>query len=76
MSLEEVFEIRSKLTSWDPRIQVTVLDYRPEFRVQAIDRPSYKEMLLVKNTLEESGLKKIKLKVTRFNESIRIIIKD
>ncbi len=76
MSLEEVFEIGSKLTSWDPRIQVTVLDYRPEFRVQAIDRPSYKEMLLVKNTLEESGLKKIKLKVTRFNESIRIIIKD
>ncbi|MFX1285519.1 MAG: radical SAM protein [Promethearchaeota archaeon] len=59
MSLEEVFEIGSKLASWDPSTQVTVLDYRPEFRAHTIDRPSYKDMLQVKNTLEESGLKKV-----------------
>lgn len=59
MSLDEVFEIGSKLTEWDPKIQVTVLDYRPEFRAQTIDRPTHKEMLEVKDTLEGSGLKKV-----------------
>ncbi|MFX0123626.1 MAG: radical SAM protein [Candidatus Hodarchaeota archaeon] len=59
MSLEEIFEIGSKLAKWDPKLQVTVLDYRPEFRAQTIERPIYEEMLQVKTTLENSGLKRV-----------------
>ena len=59
MSLEEIYKIGSKLTEWKPELQVTVLDYRPEFRAQIINRPTYKEMLQVKNVLESCGLKKV-----------------
>lgn len=59
MSLEEISEIGSKLAEWDPTLQVTVLDYRPEFRAQTINRPTYEDMLQVKNTLQNSGLKKV-----------------
>lgn len=59
MSLDEIFEIGSALVKWDPEVQVTVLDYRPEFRAQNLIRPTSKEMSEVKNTLEGSGLKKV-----------------
>ncbi|MFX1516257.1 MAG: radical SAM protein [Promethearchaeota archaeon] len=59
MSLEEINKIGSKLTEWNPEVQVTVLDYRPEFRARIITRPTYKEMLQVKNVLESSGLRKV-----------------
>jgi len=59
MSLEEVDKIGSKLTEWNPELQVTVLDYRPEFRAHFINRPTYEDVLLVKRTLESSGLKKV-----------------
>jgi pyruvate formate lyase activating enzyme len=59
MSLEEVGEIGSKLAEWDHNLQVTVLDYRPEFRAQTINRPTYEEMFQVKTTLENAGLKKV-----------------
>ena len=59
MSLDEIFEIGSALVKWDPEVQVTVLDYRPEFRAQNLIRPTIKEMSEVKNVLEGSGLKKV-----------------
>ena len=59
MSLDEIFEIGSALVKWDPEVQVTVLDYRPEFRAQNLIRPTIKEMSEVKNALEGSGLKKV-----------------
>ncbi|UCE13357.1 MAG: radical SAM protein [Candidatus Heimdallarchaeota archaeon] len=59
MSLDEVNEIGSRLVEWDSCVQVTVLDYRPEFRARAVVRPSYKEMLQVKNVLEGTGLEKV-----------------
>jgi pyruvate formate lyase activating enzyme len=59
ISLDEIFEMGTTLIKWDPNIQVTVLDYRPEFRAQTIIRPSYEEMKNVKNALEDSGLKKV-----------------
>ncbi|UCG00864.1 MAG: radical SAM protein [Candidatus Heimdallarchaeota archaeon] len=59
MSLDEISEIGFKLAKWDPTLQVTVLDYRPEFRAQTLHRPTYDEMLQVKTTLENSGLKKV-----------------
>ncbi len=59
MSLDEIFEIGLALVKWDPEVQVSVLDYRPEFRAQNLIRPTTKEMSEVKNALEGSGLKKV-----------------
>ncbi|MFX0208263.1 MAG: radical SAM protein [Candidatus Hodarchaeota archaeon] len=59
MSLEEISKIGHKLTEWNPEVQVTVLDYRPEFRAHTIYRPNYKDMFQVKAILESSGLKKV-----------------
>ncbi len=59
MSLEEVAEIGDRIASIDPRLQVTVLDYFPTFRRRDIKRPTTKEMLEVKKTLEERGLKTV-----------------
>ena len=57
ISLEEIWEIGRKIAEWEPTIQVCVLDYRPEFRRQDIERPSFHEMVKVKNILEDAGLK-------------------
>ncbi|NHJ39360.1 MAG: radical SAM protein [Asgard group archaeon] len=59
MSFEELEKIGSKLVSWYPEIQITVLDYRPEFRARNIKRPELKEMLDVKDVLTGLGLKKV-----------------
>ena len=59
MSLEEVAEIGDRIMSIDPELQVTVLDYFPTFRRRSIKRPTPREMLKVKKTLEERGLKTV-----------------
>ena len=56
ISLEEVYKMGERLASWEPSVQVCVLDYRPEFRRRDIRKPNYEEMLKVKRILEESGL--------------------
>ncbi|MFX0086674.1 MAG: radical SAM protein [Candidatus Hodarchaeota archaeon] len=56
MNLEELAEIGTVLAGWDPNIQVTVLDYRPEFRASFLKRPSLHEMRIVKDVLIGSGL--------------------
>ena len=56
MTLAELEEMGSKLASWDPDLQVTVLDYRPEFRAQHIERPSVHVMKNVKEILNSTGL--------------------
>ena len=57
ISIQEIWEIGSRIASWEPDVQVCVLDYRPEFRRQDLERPSYKEMVPVKRILEEAGLR-------------------
>ncbi|MHA2295810.1 MAG: radical SAM protein [Candidatus Hodarchaeales archaeon] len=59
MSLDEITEMGSALASWDPSTQVTVLDYRPEFRALHLKRPSYNEMVRVKEILNDTGLRKV-----------------
>jgi len=59
MGFEELAEIGDRIASIDPKIQVTVLDYFPSFRRRDIKRPSYKEMLCVKETLEGAGLRTV-----------------
>jgi len=56
MSLDEVSRIGDRIASYEPRVQVCVLDYRPEFRRQDIVKPTYDEMAHVKKTLEDTGL--------------------
>ncbi|MFX0174044.1 MAG: radical SAM protein, partial [Candidatus Hodarchaeota archaeon] len=59
MSFEELSEIGNTLMKWDPNLQITVLDYRPEFRAQALKRPSYQEMVQIKDLLNGIGLKRV-----------------
>jgi pyruvate formate lyase activating enzyme len=56
MKLEELSEIGAVLAGWNPEVQVTVLDYRPEFRASTLQRPSLREMKRVKEVLIGSGL--------------------
>ena len=59
MSFEELKEMGTKLTKLEPNLQVTVLDYRPEFRAQHIQRPTEDEMRKVKEVLNETGLNNV-----------------
>lgn len=59
ISSEELAAIGARLADLQPEVQVTVLDYRPEFRRQDLIRPSTAEMLGVKRLLEKVGLKKV-----------------
>jgi pyruvate formate lyase activating enzyme len=56
ISLKEIEKIGDKLASWEPSVQVCVLDYRPEFRALNLVRPAFEEMIQVKRTLEQTGL--------------------
>ncbi len=57
ITLEELAKAGDKLASINPEIQVTVLDYFPAFRRRWLRRPTVDEMLEVKKTLEDRGLK-------------------
>ncbi len=56
MTFEEIEQIGTKLVSWEPNLQVTILDYRPEFRAQHIERPPIHVMKNIKETLNKIGL--------------------
>ncbi|MEM1515085.1 MAG: radical SAM protein [Candidatus Bathyarchaeia archaeon] len=57
MSFDELAEIGDKIASINSEVQVCVLDYFPTFRRREIKRPSYGEMLKVKEILNGRGLK-------------------
>ncbi|NIN51823.1 MAG: radical SAM protein [Nitrososphaeria archaeon] len=57
ISMEEVREIGERIAGWEPNVQVCALDYRPEFRRRDISKPSYGNMVKVKQILEKSGLR-------------------
>lgn len=59
IGLEEVREFGRRLAKVDPEIQLCVLDYFPTFRRRDLRRPSVREMLTVKQTLEEAGLRTV-----------------
>jgi hypothetical protein len=60
MSLQEVREFGQRLAAMDTGVQLCVLDYFPTFRRRReIRRPYLKEMLAVKQTLEQTGLKAV-----------------
>lgn len=57
VSLEEIAKAGDKIARINPEVQVTVLDYFPTFKRRDLNRPSLKEMLKVKEILEDCGLK-------------------
>jgi pyruvate formate lyase activating enzyme len=59
ISLNEIGLIGKKLYEIDPKIQVCVLDYRPEFERLDLQRPSYGEMFEVHDVLIGTGLKTV-----------------
>ncbi len=59
ISPEEMAAIGARLASLRPEVQVTVLDYRPEFRRLDLVRPSLGEMMGIKRLLERAGLTKV-----------------
>jgi pyruvate formate lyase activating enzyme len=59
MDTDEVFEFGVRLAGIDPKVQVCVLDYFPTFRRREIKRPSVEEMMKVKRTLNDAGLKTV-----------------
>ncbi len=56
ISLDEIQRIGDRLASWEPSVQICVLDYRSEFRARNLIRPSFNEMIQVKKALEQTGL--------------------
>lgn len=59
ISMEEVGEMGIRIVNLKEDIQVCILDYRGEFRRKALLLPSYSEMMEVKGTLNETGLKTV-----------------
>ena len=59
ISSQELAAIGARLAALRPEVQVTVLDYRPEFRRLDLVRPGLAEMLGVKRLLERVGLRKV-----------------
>lgn len=59
ISEAEVAAMGARLAALKPEVQVTVLDYRPEFRRRDLIRPGLAEMLGIKRLLARAGLKKV-----------------
>ncbi len=57
VSLDEIYKIGERIAGWSPDVQVCALDYRPAFRRMDLKKPSYLDMLKVKEVLEGSGLR-------------------
>ncbi len=58
-TFDEIYKMGLEIAKIDPDIQVCVLDYRGEFRKWNMPRPTVDDMLMVKEVLENAGLKKV-----------------
>lgn len=59
ISLEEVREMGERLAELDADLQVTLLDYRPEFRARYLRWPSFTDMMKAREQLLAAGLRKV-----------------
>jgi len=55
----ELLEMGNYLVDLDPKIQVSVLDYRGEFRRKDLKKPSFEKMMEMKSILNSSGLQSV-----------------
>lgn len=65
VSTSELEQTGRALASIEPGLQVTVLDYRPEFRARRLKRPSVREMMRARETLMGVGLERIICQTSR-----------
>ena len=59
IGLDEVQEFGRRLADIGPDIQLCVLDYFPTFRRRNLSRPSLSDMVRVKQTLKDTGLRTV-----------------
>jgi len=59
ISKNEIIEMGMQIKKWDSKIQVCVLDYRPEFKRKDLIKPDWKEMIEIKNILNDLGLETV-----------------
>lgn len=59
ISKDELAKMGNYLSDLDPQVQVSVLDYRGEFRRKDLIKLSFEDMVGVKSILNSSGLKKV-----------------
>lgn len=59
ISCRELVFIGEELSEIDPDLQITVLDYRPEYRRLELVRPSVKEMRGIRDLLRTKGLRRV-----------------
>lgn len=65
ISKTELMKMGEKIKAWDPKIQVCILDYRPEFRRTELIKPDWQEMIEIKNMFNELGLKTVIVQTER-----------
>lgn len=65
ISKEEVRKIGNRIFDMRPDVQVCVLDYRPEFRRKDLIKPSFKEMIEIKEILDTTELKTVIVQTSR-----------
>ncbi|MCK9152424.1 radical SAM protein [Methanobacterium alcaliphilum] len=59
ISKKEIKEIGNTIKNIDSKVQVSVLDYRPAFRKKELEKPTFEEMIDVKNILNGQGLENV-----------------
>ncbi len=59
ISIEEIEKMGKMIFNLKSDVQVCVLDYRPEFRRKGLIRPSVKEMIEIKEILNNTGLETV-----------------
>ena len=59
ISIDEIREMGEKIAQIDPWIQVSALDYRPEFRRPDLVKPSFRDMMQVHAVLRDCGLESV-----------------
>jgi pyruvate formate lyase activating enzyme len=65
MRMEEVHEFGKRVVELDRKIQLCVLDYFPTFRRRDFKRPTVKEMLEVRSTLQNLGLQNVVVQTSK-----------
>jgi pyruvate formate lyase activating enzyme len=59
ISKKEIEEMGQKIASFNRNIQVSLLNYRGEFRKKELIQPSFHEMIEIKHILNETGLETV-----------------
>jgi len=59
ISKKEVEKIGKRIQNMNSKVQISILDYRPEFRRRDLNKPSFYDMLEIKDILNNLGLENV-----------------